>query len=66
KINSQLIVLSFITRHEDINYLDANRWKEIILKYLFKLKKFYLQYYTSCEKDSETRIYRGKPNQEND
>ncbi|CAF5144359.1 unnamed protein product [Rotaria sp. Silwood1] len=63
KINSQLIVLSFITRHEDINYLDANRWKEIILKYLFKLKKFYLQYYTSCEKDSETRIYRGKPNQ---
>ncbi|CAF3794816.1 unnamed protein product [Rotaria sp. Silwood1] len=63
KINSKLKVLSFITRYEHINYLDANRWKEIILKYLFRLKKFYLQYYASCEKDSETRIYRCKPNQ---
>jgi len=47
KIDSKLKVLSFTTRHEGIIYLYANRWKEIILKYLFQLKEFYLQYYAS-------------------
>ncbi|CAF3672309.1 unnamed protein product [Rotaria sp. Silwood1] len=63
KIDSKLKVFSFITRYEDITYLDANRWENLISKYLFQLEKFYLQYFASCEKDSQTQIYHGKPNQ---
>ena len=28
-----------------MTYLDANRWEELILKYLPQLEKFYLIYY---------------------
>jgi hypothetical protein len=60
QIDSKLKVLSFTTQHEDISYLDANRWKEIILKYLSQLEEFHLQYYEDCRKDS---LYCGKSNQ---
>ena len=63
QIDSKLKVLSFTTRYEDITYLDANRWKEIISKYLYQLEEFYLQYYASYGKGSETRLYHGKSNQ---
>ncbi|CAF3879951.1 unnamed protein product [Rotaria sp. Silwood1] len=58
KIDSKLKVLFFITQHKDITYLDTNRWQEIILKHLFQLEEFYLQYYANCGKGSETRLYR--------
>ncbi|CAF3424699.1 unnamed protein product [Rotaria socialis] len=63
KISTKLKVLSFTTRHEDITYLDANRWKEIISKYFLQLEKFYLKYYASRGNGSQTQLYRGTANQ---
>lgn len=63
KIDAKLKVLSFTTRHEDITYLDASRWKEIISKYFSQLEKFYLKYYASRGNSSPTRLYRGTVNQ---
>ncbi|CAF1569133.1 unnamed protein product [Adineta steineri] len=57
KIPSKLKVLSFTTESEDINYLDANRWKRFLLKYYPQLEEFYLRYHTTHHDnfDSEKR-----------
>jgi hypothetical protein len=47
-----LKVLYWITRSEDIAYLDAHRWEEFIRQDLPQLEKFSLQYY-ECIDDEE-------------
>jgi hypothetical protein len=48
----KLKVLYWITRSEDIAYLDAHRWEEFIRQDLPQLEKFSLQYY-ECIDDEE-------------
>ncbi|CAF1232472.1 unnamed protein product [Adineta steineri] len=45
KIHSKLKVLSLESQAEDMNYLNADRWKKFILKYLSQLEKLYF----TCE-----------------
>ncbi|CAF3883786.1 unnamed protein product [Rotaria sp. Silwood1] len=42
--NCKLKVLRYRTQSNDVTYLYANRWKELILKYFPQLEKFYFQY----------------------
>jgi hypothetical protein len=48
KIYSKLKILSLKSRAKDINYLNADRWEELILKYVPQLEKFYLTCYAFC------------------
>ncbi|CAF1537821.1 unnamed protein product, partial [Rotaria sordida] len=57
-LNCKLKALRFITWSEDITYLDANRWEELILKYLPELEKFYFfQYYEPIDNTHESLTY---------
>ncbi len=62
KIESQLKILAFTSRHEDMTYLNANRWKDMIIRYLTKLEVFQLHFYVSFNNGLDGRRYRGKPN----
>ncbi|CAF1346962.1 unnamed protein product [Rotaria sp. Silwood1] len=42
KIYSKLKVLRVIIQSKDIDFIDAHRWKQLILQYLPQLEKFYL------------------------
>lgn len=63
KIDSKLKMLSFITYSEDIDYLDANRWEKLIMKYFPQLKEFYFQYDESLDFENKSTIYLGQPNE---
>jgi hypothetical protein len=65
KLDCRLNVLRYDTRSSDIAYLDANRWEELILKYLSQLKKFYFEYDEEIEHDGEYSIDFGDFNQFN-
>jgi hypothetical protein len=53
QIRPKLKVLNYITRSEDIAYLNARRWEEFILQDLPQLEKFSLQYYEWIDDDEE-------------
>ncbi|CAF4226281.1 unnamed protein product [Rotaria sp. Silwood2] len=63
KIECQLKVLHITNTCDNDNYLDANRWKALILDYLPHLKEFSLKCYKNIENKSPIRIdfERGKP-----
>ncbi|CAF1328554.1 unnamed protein product [Rotaria sordida] len=63
KIYSKLKFLHVIIRSDNIDYLDANRWQQLILQYLPQLEKFYFDYYIVFEDDIEPSIYIGESNQ---
>ncbi len=60
KLPSKLKVLSFRTLSKDMTYLDANRWEELILKYLLNLEKFYLEYSVYFDNKYEAPICPGQ------
>jgi hypothetical protein len=53
QIRPKLKVLNYITRSEDIAYLNARRWEEFILQDLPQLEKFSLQYYECIDDDED-------------
>jgi hypothetical protein len=60
KIYWKLKVLSFTTQSEDIVYLDASRWEQLILKYLPRLKDFYFHYYKYIPNKDQSSKYLGE------
>ncbi len=63
KIHSKLKILSLTTLSDDITYLDANQWEELILKYFPNLEKFYLKYSVYNNAHYKPPVYRGQANQ---
>ena len=63
KLNSKLKVFSLTTIVEDVTYLDANRWEELIRTKLPQLEKFYFQYSAYFEENDDTPLYFGQRNQ---
>ncbi|CAF3666280.1 unnamed protein product [Rotaria sp. Silwood1] len=63
KIECQLKVLHVINKCDNDDYLDANRWKTLILDYLPYLKELSLECYKNIKKESGIRIdfERAKP-----
>ncbi|CAF4943442.1 unnamed protein product, partial [Rotaria sp. Silwood1] len=57
-IYSNLKTLDVTFLHQDINFLHAYRWEQLILRYLSQLKKFSLKYY-----EHKYSIYSGERNQ---
>jgi hypothetical protein len=57
KISSQLRVL-YIGASVDAVYLDADRWKQLISKYIPHLYKFNLRHHVRFNNDSDTTAYR--------
>src|SRR5262249_41034517 len=47
-----LKVLRIMFQTDDKDYLDSDRWEELILNYLPHLKDFYLQYYEQIDPES--------------
>ncbi len=62
-IEWKLKFLYITTKSKDVSYFDANRWEELILKYLPHLKVFHLQYDEFTIEEDELSIYLGEPNQ---
>jgi hypothetical protein len=58
KINANLKILRLRIHSQDIAFLNARRWEKFILKSLFQLEEFHLQY-----DELEYPIYPGGPNQ---
>ncbi|CAF5061595.1 unnamed protein product [Rotaria sp. Silwood1] len=56
-LDCKLQILHFTTWSEDMTYLDANRWEELILKYLPQLEKFYFQYYEQIYNAYDSSTY---------
>ncbi|CAF5035586.1 unnamed protein product [Rotaria sp. Silwood1] len=56
KIGCQLQVLHVTNECDNDKYLDANRWKTLILDYLPHLKEFFLKCYKDVENKSAIRI----------
>ncbi len=50
-------VLIFITLSEEIAYLDARRWEQLIVQDLPQLEKFSLQYYEPVDDTNKSNIY---------
>jgi hypothetical protein len=65
KIYWKLKVLSYATHSKDIDYLNAKRWEEFILKYLPDLEKFYFKYFECLDHTNESTIYCDKLDQFN-
>ncbi|CAF1041850.1 unnamed protein product [Adineta steineri] len=63
QLNLKLKMFSFKTHVEDNNYLDANRWEQIISRKLPQLEEFYLKYIVHFQDDDQPPIYSGKPNE---
>ncbi|CAF2147908.1 unnamed protein product, partial [Rotaria magnacalcarata] len=63
KLNSKLKSFSLTTIVEDVTYLDANRWEELILTKLPQLEKFDFRYSAYFADDYDTPSYFGQPNQ---
>ncbi|CAF4288003.1 unnamed protein product, partial [Adineta steineri] len=51
-----LEVLRIITHIDDRDYLDDNRWEQLISEYLHKLKKFYVEYVQDIDPESGCSI----------
>jgi hypothetical protein len=63
KLNLKLKVLSLTSTFEDIAYLDANRWEELISKNLPQLDEFYFKYSAYFNENYDTPMYVGKRDQ---
>ncbi len=63
QIQWKLKFLYITTESRDVAYFDANRWEELILKYLPHLKVFHLQYDEFTCEENESPLYLGEPNQ---
>jgi hypothetical protein len=66
KMSSKLKVLSVISESQDIIYLDAHRWEQLILQYLPQLETFSLRFYHSeqnVDKESRYSTYSGRSNE---
>ncbi|CAF2975458.1 unnamed protein product [Rotaria sp. Silwood2] len=61
QISSTLKVLFLSTESEDINYLDAILWEQLILKYMPQIEKFDLRYYETIYEDFESPTYFNEP-----
>ncbi|CAF1067163.1 unnamed protein product [Rotaria sordida] len=57
KLDCKLKVLRFTSETEYIDYLDANRWEQLILQNLPQLEDFYLKYYVQHDDVYESSIY---------
>ncbi|CAF1370837.1 unnamed protein product [Rotaria sordida] len=62
KIFPNLKSLSII-KSEDITFLDAHRWEQLILNYFPQLEKFYLIYDDYVDNEQKYPIYTRRPNQ---
>jgi hypothetical protein len=62
-IQWKLKFLYITTESKDVTYFDANRWEELILKYLPDLKVFHLQYDEFTCEENESPVFIGEPNQ---
>jgi hypothetical protein len=51
KLSDQLRLLSITIQCMDENYLDANRWKRLILEYMPYLNKFIFSYTDDIDRD---------------
>ncbi len=54
----KLKFFSFKTFTEHKKYLNANRWKELVLKYLSNLEKFYFYYSVYNDKHRYPDLYK--------
>ncbi|CAF4248040.1 unnamed protein product [Rotaria sordida] len=61
KIFPNLKSLSII-ESEDITFLDAHRWEQLILNYFSQLEKFYLIYDDYVDNEQKYPIYTRRPN----
>ena len=50
-------------RAQDITFLNAYRWKRLILNNFSQLEKFYLKYYDRMDNNNQYPIYSGEVNQ---
>lgn len=50
-IQPPLKVLNFVSRSEDVNYLDAHRWEKFLRKYFSTLERFSLYYHENFERN---------------
>ncbi|CAM4985549.1 unnamed protein product, partial [Rotaria socialis] len=58
KMNSKLKTLNVIIQCEDMMYLDAYQWKQLLLHYYPQLEKFYFTYYDRIDNNShQYQIY---------
>ncbi|CAF5161831.1 unnamed protein product, partial [Rotaria sp. Silwood1] len=62
KLCSNLKIL-FINYSQNIIFLDAHRWEQLILHYYPQLEKFYLTYYDGINNNNQYPIYTGPVNQ---
>jgi len=56
-LGCKLTVLYFYNDCQDINYLDANQWKEFIMEYLPQLKKFKFEYNRFLHSENDCPIH---------
>ncbi|CAF1335853.1 unnamed protein product [Rotaria sordida] len=63
KIYSKLKVLHVNTYFQDITFLNASRWRKLILQPLPQLEEFYLRYYERADPVYKYSIYNDKLNQ---
>ncbi|CAF4914549.1 unnamed protein product, partial [Rotaria sp. Silwood2] len=49
RIDGKLKILRVTTQSQDLNFLNAHRWEQLILKCLSQLKEFYLRYIESFD-----------------
>jgi hypothetical protein len=66
KFECKVKVLHLIINCEDVTYLNAHRWEQLILQSLPQLEEFYLKYYEYLEcrnYEDESLQYLGEPNQ---
>ncbi|CAF1521905.1 unnamed protein product, partial [Rotaria magnacalcarata] len=63
KLNSKLKIFSLTIIVEDVTYLDANRWEELIRTKLPKLEEFYFRYSAYFSENYDTPLYFGQCNQ---
>ncbi len=62
KIHPKLKVLSLRSQAKDMNYLNADRWEQFIMKYLPQLEKFHLTYCMCFTYDERISEYVGESN----
>jgi hypothetical protein len=62
KLCSKLKILS-ISCSQNVIFLDAHRWEQLILNYYPQLEKFYFTYYDRVNSDDQYPIYSGQVNQ---
>ena len=62
-IRSNLKIFFFKTQSQDMSYLDACRWKRIIVQYLSQLENFHLKYYARNDINDEDFKKLSGPNQ---